>query len=278
MITAYMMPVFNDWPFIGGVSTRTQWQQYAMPTKAIEIEYPEWVFITLDISRDGLPSVDYLVTLSDAADSSIIAIYAPNLPATQIFERNTVYKELLAQAFDFSQPKLGAARWPVISETINTIRFALFEGEGGAQIPTVAATARVAARVDGLAAVREVAFVERMSDGQWRAAGSAFTAADRHVVADLTVTQTGDIFAVGIDDYGVLFWPLLDVSVGDRIRPSVFNGWLYRVTEAGQLPATEPAWWPAEGENAPRRVGTARLQAIRYYQPLAHGPIRYELA
>lgn len=277
MITAYIQPVFNDWQFKGGISTRTVFQHAQQPALVFEFDYPEWVEITVAVARGGQPSIDYLVTLDDAADNQAIALYATNSPVTQYFARDVVYKELLAQAYDFTMPKLGASRWPVISETENTINFSLFEGEGGAQIPTVDATAVVMARVDGRPAVREVAFIERMQDGQWRAAGSVFTEVGVTVKADLTVTGAGELFAVGMDDLGILFWPALDVSVGQRIRPSEFKGWLYEATEAGVLPSVEPEWWPIQGENPARLVGTARLQAIRYYQPIAHGPITYEL-
>ncbi|MFO5941342.1 hypothetical protein ACLBSY_30860, partial [Pseudomonas aeruginosa] len=72
------------------------------------------------------------------------------------------------------------------------------------------------------------------------------------------------------------FEPRLAVSLGQRVRPTIFSGWLYEVTEAGVLPAAEPGWWPIEGDNPSRQVGTARLQATRYYRPLSHGPFPVE--
>ena len=93
---------------------------------------------------------------------------------------------------------------------------------------------------------------------------------------ELQVTG-GSVFAVGLDDYGIPFQAGLSVSEGVRIRPTTMQGWLYTVTQAGNLPSTEPDWWLEDGENPPRLAGTARLQAERYYQPIAHGPIPYEL-
>jgi len=46
---------------------------------------------------------------------------------------------------------------------------------------------------------------------------------------------------------------------------------------AGTLPATEPEWWPIDGDNTPRDLGTARAVAVRYYRPLAHGPVPVEM-
>ena len=78
-----------------------------------------------------------------------------------------------------------------------------------------------------------------------------------------------------LDDFGIPFSPGLAVEVGRRIRPSVFTGVLYQITEPGVLPATEPAWWPITSEGS-RELGTARAEAVRYYRPLAHGPVTAE--
>ncbi|MNC60091.1 hypothetical protein D3C75_1099470 [compost metagenome] len=93
---------------------------------------------------------------------------------------------------------------------------------------------------------------------------------------DLRVTD-GLIYAIALDDYGYAYQPNLAVAVGDTIRPSIYTGWLYRITEAGTLPVTEPEWWPIDGDNAPRALGTARAVAVRYYRPLAHGPVPVEM-
>ena len=90
-------------------------------------------------------------------------------------------------------------------------------------------------------------------------------------------TLGGRAFVIGVDDFGSEFAPGLAVEPGYRVRPTQFAGWLYQVTEAGTLPASEPVWWPAEGDNAPRQLGTARAVAVRYYQPLAHGPVPVEV-
>ena len=51
------------------------------------------------------------------------------------------------------------------------------------------------------------------------------------------------------------------VSLGDFIKPTVDNGFIYKVTQAGVLGATEPTWLATEGlitEN-----GTAQLTAVK---------------
>lgn len=129
--------------------------------------------------------------------------------------------------------------------------------------------------VDGQLVDREVVVVERPSDGEWRVAGYGRVGGGSDI--DLRVVDGATCYALSVDDYGVEFSEALPVVVGQRIRPTQFAGWLYQVTEAGTLPASEPVWWPAEGDNAPRQLGTARAVAVRYYQPLAHGPVPVEV-
>jgi hypothetical protein len=144
-------------------------------------------------------------------------------------------------------------------------------GAGGATEP---AALGALVRLDGLPGSREVVVVERPPSGDWRVAGHGVSGADGVLALDLDVTE-GSLFAVGLDDFGTAFSPGLSVEVGRRIRPSVFAGVLYEITEPGVLPATEPAWWPITSEGS-RELGTARAEAVRYYRPLAHGPVTAE--
>src|SRR5690606_12266353 len=66
--------------------------------------------------------------------------------------------------------------------------------------------------------------------------------------------------------------PGMPVAFGDVIRPTQFLGWMYQVTAPGALPTTEPEWWNSMA-GIPQPVGTAMMQAIRHYQPIAHGPV-----
>ncbi|MDI3902217.1 hypothetical protein QK388_03970, partial [Pseudomonas aeruginosa] len=151
----------------------------------------------------------------------------------------------------------------------------LTEGSGGRD-PTDPAKVRAVVTVDGGAASRQVVVIERKLDGEWRVAGVGQTAESGRAEIALEVTAGGTTYAMGLDDWGAVFEPRLAVSLGQRVRPTIFSGWLYEVTEAGVLPAAEPEWWPIEGDNPSRQVGTARLQATRYYRPLSHGPFPVE--
>jgi hypothetical protein len=155
-----------------------------------------------------------------------------------------------------------------------TYTFNISNGEGGGASGDPA-TLPASVKVGGVPASREVVVIEKPSDGQWRLAGYGPTPGGAGSI-DVRVTD-GSLYAIGMDDWGAAFAADLVVAVDQTIRPSLFTGWLYRITEAGTLPATEPAWWPAEGDNASRLLGTARAIAVRYYQPLAHGPLPVEL-
>lgn len=232
--------------------------------------------ISVEVKREGEVSDDYMVTLTSSATDGLMAVYTPETTNPQWFARSTIYREVLAQAFEYSEPRLGMSRWPTLSETANHLLFNLTEGDSDNQVPTVDAKLAAIATVDGAWASRETVIVERMDDGQWRVAGYGRTSEEGLTSLDLKITTSGTLYAVGLDDFGVTFVPALEVAVGDRVRPATFTGWIYQVTEPGTLPAVEPEWWPAIGENPSRPLGTARAVAVRYFRPLAHGPVPVE--
>lgn len=51
------------------------------------------------------------------------------------------------------------------------------------------------------------------------------------------------------------------VSLGDYIKPTVDNGFIYKVTQAGVMGATEPTWLTTEGLIT--ESGTAQLTAVK---------------
>ena len=176
--------------------------------------------------------------------------------------------EYLLVAIDEVLPKRANARYLVVSEDA-ALAVDLNDGSGSAAGSP--ATVGALVRVDGLPAVREVVAVERQADGQWRIAGNA--SLDEGTL-ELSVTG-GAVYAMAVDDYGTLYQSGLAVTVGQTIRPTTFAGWLYRITEAGSLPASEPAWWDGN-LTGPQDLGTARAEVVRYHRPLAHGPITVE--
>lgn len=230
--------------------------------------------ITVQLTREGsqTPSVKSarLMAPSDLSARALF-ITKDGYSSSQLFLASAVDREHLLLAADESFPKRAAARYPVVTEDV-VFNIDLTDGNGGGAGGSPASlAARV--RVDRFDVAREVLAVERQIDGVWRVAGSLRTADGS---LDLRVTG-GEVYAMAIDDYGTVFQSDLSVAVGSTIRPSQYSGWLYRITEPGTLPAAEPQWWAAEGDNAARLLGTARAIAVRYYQPLAHGPVPVEV-
>ena len=181
--------------------------------------------------------------------------------------------EWLAMGIDDAQPRRIRTNYLTLTES-GTYTFNITSGEGGGQQGDPAqVSARV--RVERAPSSREVVLLERPPDGEWRVAGSGPTPGG---VGDIDLRVVGgDVYAMAVDDYGAQFSPALVVQVGQRIRPTQYSGWVYEITEAGQLPSTEPVWWAAQGENPSQPLGTARAVARRYFQPIAHGPVPVEV-
>lgn len=123
-------------------------------------------------------------------------------------------------------------------------------------------------------AARTVVALACDQSGQWSVAGAAESAADGTVAVSVSSDIDAKLYAVAIDDWGVEFTPSAQVLIGDLIRPTAFAGFVFRVTQAGTLPTTEPEWPSGEGNFT---VGTALVTPQRHYQPLAHGPVPVDL-
>lgn len=229
--------------------------------------------ITVQVTRGGEPSVSdknvYFLDPSTREELTAIRVNGVS-PATEVFVASAVDLPWLVLTDDPTPPRKMDARYLSIN-TDTALLVDITDGEGsGGGLP---ASMEAAVTVSDMPSQRAVVAVEQKSDGQWRLAGSAVTDTEGAAQLDLRVTGAGRVYALAIDDWGVMFQPGLPVSVGTAVRPTLFGGWLYRVTEAGTLPAVEPLWWAAEGDNPSRPLGTARAIAIRYYRPLAHGPV-----
>lgn len=175
--------------------------------------------------------------------------------------------EWLVAGFDPALPRRTRASYMTFAAS-GTYTFNITSGDGGQAGDPAQVEARV--RVERVPASREVVLVERPIDGEWRIAGYGPTPGGAGEI-DLRVVG-GDVYALAVDDYGVQFVADLAVQVGQRIRPTQYTGWVYEITQAGQLPSVEPAWWAAVGENPSQPLGTARAVARRYFQPIALGP------
>lgn len=234
--------------------------------------------LTVLATRGGVGTGAYkeLIVQDYPAPSAakVIVPLRDGLSATHAFAASAIDGRRMFVLQDFDAQPYAVIRLLNVDDDLS-LQIDLNDGTGGGSAePTEPARIPAIVRHDGSPAIREVVAVERRTDGSWRFAGSTLVEES----GDLSLQVTGgEVYAFGVDDYGIRFQANGAVEIGQAIRPTVFEGWLYQVTEAGTLPATEPQWWPIQGDNAAREVGTARLQAIRYYQPIGHGPVNYEL-
>ena len=122
----------------------------------------------------------------------------------------------------------------------------------------------------------EVAVFERRGDA-YVAMGRALSNVVGEFRVETQVYGGGDVFAFAADFPGVIWSPGVELNLGNRLRPTTNNGYVYEIVEAGVSGATEPAWWADQGDGTEGYIGTARARARPYYQPVGHGPLQMTL-
>lgn len=230
--------------------------------------------ITVLATRDGSPTANPKIVRMYESESDLTlrtSFYlADGKSVTKQFAASAVDRDWLLLGVDDELPKrVSAANIIVSGDTSYTMDFN--DGTGSSGGTPAAVSVRI--KVEGQQASRQVVAVERGAGNEWRIAGASEIASG---ALELRVTG-GDVYTMAIDNFGVIYQPNLEVAVGYQVRPTMFAGWVYEITDAGQLPSTEPEWWAAMGENPSRPLGTARAIARRYFQPIAHGPVPVEV-
>jgi len=129
--------------------------------------------------------------------------------------------------------------------------------------------------VRALANAEVLAFERR--GAEYVAMGSAYSNAVGEFRVETEVYGGGDIFAFAADFPGVIWQAGIELSTGDRVRPTVNNGYVYEVITAGNSGATEPQWWADAGDGTEGTIGGATAKARPYYQPVGHGPLKMTL-
>ncbi|GLU42310.1 hypothetical protein [Pseudomonas sp. NBRC 100443] len=231
--------------------------------------------VTINLTRDGAQtSNEKMVLMMGPTSLAVGAVFIAHdgVTASQSFVAAAIDGEWLLTAIDSALPKRAAARLPTISEDV-TFNIDLNDGSGGGGGSP--ATLDATLKVDGVPANRDIVAFERVPSGEWRVAGYGATV-DGNLDMDLRVAGSGQVYVMAMDDWGTVFQPLLDVAEDELIRPTVFMGWTYRITQSGQLPAVEPNWWD-DSLQGPQPLGTARAEVHRYYPPQGRGPIPVEL-
>lgn len=240
---------------------------------------PERRFLRVKLLREGLESEGKkeLILYRDPKETSPLCRFATydltGLSRVSEFQASEIDGFLYAIGLDLFPPIKYRGTGLTVEEDA-TLVFDISTGSSSS-VPTVPATAEALVRVDDVPANRVIVAVEKDPTGQWRVCGFGESVSGE-IDLELQVSSSSG-YAVALDDFGTEFLAGAAVEVGRRVRPTVFRGWLYEVTEAGNLPSIEPEWWIAEAPNAARLIGSARVVAVRYYRPLAHGPFPFEL-
>lgn len=233
--------------------------------------------ITCQVTRNGEKTPDYkYVRLYRAASDTFplaVIVLQDGYQGVQVFGAADFDGAWYVQVIDLTEPRTGTMRWPTITQDV-VLRFDLSDDTGGgggdsAQLPAVV-------KVGDVLAERPVVVVEQLVDGTWKLAGFGGSSVTGEQLVDLKVTPSSLVYALSVEVWGVPFQPGLQVAIGTTIRPTVFQGWQYRITQAGNLPATEPDWWD-ESLSGPQPLGTARAEVVRYYRPQGLGPLPVEM-
>lgn len=252
---------------------------FLRPVAVASPAYAPWPLrrLQLRVVRDGEGTTsDKYVRFFRGQDTlpQIIVVLPGGTDVVAYFLASAAAGEWKVEVTDLEPPKLGRLEWPVITEDALLSFNLTSNSSGGGTIP---AELQARVRVDGAPAAREVVALERRLDGKWQVAGSVETDSGLDSAQlDLKVSGSGQVYVVAMDAWGTVFQASQGVVEGDRIRPTVFMGWIYQITQAGQLPAVEPSWWD-DSLQGPQPLGTARAEVHRYYPPQGRGPIPVEL-
>lgn len=102
----------------------------------------------------------------------------------------------------------------------------------------------------------------------------AETASDSSGAYTLEISQEGRCYVFAHQPYGSRFTASQAVAVGDIVRPTEHNNYLYECKTAGVLPDEEPQWPTTLNEEV--TVGDAVFVTKRMFLPKIHGPVFVE--
>lgn len=134
--------------------------------------------------------------------------------------------------------------------------------------------ARIAGTVtiDGVPAVRDVIVISDDAANGRKVVGTG--ASDGTGAFDITYSDwDGAVIALALDHYGAAFTPSAPINLGTVVHPTLPNGYVYEVTEAGTTGATEPTWTTGSSVVS----GSVTFNPRAYYRPVASGPLQGEI-
>jgi len=164
------------------------------------------------------------------------------------------------------------------ADPANGLTFTAAAGQLGATPPPTQVSGNLT--VAGQPAARKVmAFsqlaLEHVIDGvtvtQSRSLGEAVSDA---ATGDWSITLlsgfTGQTFVVAFDDFGQPYADGLALEIGDRVRPTVDNGFVYEAQSAGTITGPEPDPWPVQ-EGDVFTAGGVSVKTVAFQPPAAQG-------
>lgn len=109
--------------------------------------------------------------------------------------------------------------------------------------------------------------ITQVGAGQSRSGDGGF-------IIGLYTASATNLVATSWQQFGGVFETSKLVIVGEVVRPSIANGFVYHVLNNGSLGAVEPNWPTQADEQI--TSGSVTLKAVVYFQPVAHAPLTAE--
>lgn len=190
-----------------------------------------------------------------------------------LFTPRPVYKAVLSERF--SVARNGAAQTLLLDNAGGGGGGTVLEGDPAYLDGVVEEIHPMLGTVRVLSGSEVIAFERR--DGAYVAMGSSFSNTFGEFRINTEVYGGGDIFAFAADFPGAIWQAAIELNLGDKVRPTVNNGYVYEIITAGNSGATEPAWWADTGDGTEGAIGGATAKARPYYQPVGHGPLKMTL-
>lgn len=148
---------------------------------------------------------------------------------------------------------------------------AVDESGGGSGTPSGDYRVAGTMKVKGVATQRDLIVVSDDPSGR-QIVGEGESETDG--TFDLTYTGwDGAVIVVALDYYGVAFSAVTPLNVGNVVHPTIANGYVYVVTDAGTTGASEPAWSTSGSVVS----GSVTFAPRPYYRPVGSGPLKGEL-
>ncbi|GEM_PF-3346248 len=114
----------------------------------------------------------------------------------------------------------------------------------------------------------------QITNGLARVVGQTISDESGNFYMGLDTTNNSPVLATAYQEFGAVWQAEVNLNINDVIRPTVANGFVYRVKIAGITGAVEPNWPTINATEF--TDGTVTFIADVYYQPVSHTPIELQ--